>query len=182
MSELLNEEVEAAIDEMVEESIVETYYRMGHMISEISAGLARKVADKRFEQMKSIKDTMSNPEVIKRAKGRDGKMGGATAHKDRFDIDDQGARARKGLSGKKDADLAKDDDERPGYEKRHKPSGGKKTKSNPSGETLWTKSEKKWGRAEARAERKEQAEKDSKRTGRTAGEEDVREIKRRKRD
>lgn len=36
MSELLNEEVEAAIDEMVEESIVDTYYRMGHMISELS--------------------------------------------------------------------------------------------------------------------------------------------------
>lgn len=36
MSELLNEEVEAAIDEMVEESIVDTYYRMGQMISELS--------------------------------------------------------------------------------------------------------------------------------------------------
>ena len=48
MSELLNEEVEAAIDEMVEESIVDTYYRMGYILYEedLTSARARKAASK----------------------------------------------------------------------------------------------------------------------------------------
>ena len=48
MSELLNEEVEAAIDEMVEESIVDTYYRMGYILYEedLTSARARRAASK----------------------------------------------------------------------------------------------------------------------------------------
>ena len=189
MSELLNEEVEAAIDEMVEESIVDTYYRMGHLISEISAGLARKVADKRQAQFRSIKHTMTDPDILDRSQGRDGKLGGPVHSKDRFDIDDQGHRARKGLSGKKDAKHQVDQKERPAYEKRHRPTTmrptgnrGVKTRENPSGETLYTKGERRAVAASRRAERKEQAEKDARMKGTTPGQEDVKEIKRRKRE
>lgn len=56
MSEILNEEVEAAIDEMVEESIVDTYYRMGHLINELSTGLLARAADEAGKRAKTAGD------------------------------------------------------------------------------------------------------------------------------
>jgi hypothetical protein len=57
MSEILNEEVEAAIDEMVEESIVDTYYRMGHLINELSTGLLARAADEARKRAKMAPKT-----------------------------------------------------------------------------------------------------------------------------
>lgn len=73
MSELLNEEVEAAIDEMVEESIVDTYYRMGQMISELSTkriSAAADEAEKRVRQAEkdSPADQPPSKEKLTRAR------------------------------------------------------------------------------------------------------------------
>jgi len=162
----------------------------GLLLNEISAKLARKVADKRAGQFKSVQNTMTSPEVLARSKSRSGEMGGATIHKDRFDVDDQGTRARKGISGKKDAKLSVPDEQKSGIERRHVPTTqtstnsnkGVKTKKNPSGETLYTKLERASGRAAQRADRKEAAESDVKKGfGSNAGERDVQLIKRVKR-
>jgi len=161
----------------------------GLLLNEISAKLAQSVANKRYDQFKSVQNTMTSPEILNRSKSRSGEMGGATAHKDRFDVDSQGSAARKGLSGKKDAKLSVPDTQRSGIEQRHRPTTqtsvnsnrGKKTKDNPKGETLYTKLERAASRAQHRANRKEAAESDAKRFGGTAGENDVRLIKKVKR-
>lgn len=73
MSELLNEEVEAAIEEMVEESVVDTYYRMGHMISELSTGLLARAADEAKKRAKSARNVTRHSGAERMTKERQAK-------------------------------------------------------------------------------------------------------------